>query len=814
MLSPRWRKVLRDLWRNKRRTLLVVLSVAVGVFSVGAVAHMQVLARRDMRNSYTMASPANAVIYTEAPFDEDLVEVIRDMPEVAEAEGRSSFIVRFQRSEDEGWYPMELHAVPDYEDMRINIIRPQIGFDPGPEPWPGPVPLPPPEREMVVERTSLLQPAQGLAGSNQGDTLLIETPMGKQREMRMAGLVTDFAQMPATFAQMARGFVTYDTFEWLGLPRTYSELLILVAGDRGDVEYIERVAEEVADRVERSGVTVLRTSVPPPGELPVEVVIDALIYILTALGVLSLFSSAFLLINTMQALLAQQVQQIGVMKALGARARQITGMYLSIILFYGLLALAVAAPLGTWIARMIIMVMSYFVNFELGEFGFPPQVLALEAAMGLLVPLLAGLWPILSGARITVREAISSYGLGEGGLDTGLIDRLIERVRGLPRPLLLSLRNTFRRKGRLVLTLVTLTLAGTIFIAIVSVRASMARTVEDLQQARKSDVTVTFGRSYRVERLESAALAVPGVVRAESWGGQGTYRVRPDGSEGESFFLNAPPAETELFEPKIVKGRWLRPEDENGIVVNTYLLEDEPDLDVGDEIVLDIRDREMTWRIVGVVQPVITFAEAYVDYAHFTRMVREVGRASTIYVVTERHDGDFQAQVAEALETHLDGEGLSVNSVLTAEQDRQQMGSYFNILVSVLMSMAILLAAVGGIGLMGTMLLNVLERVREVGVMRAIGASTSSVIQIFVVEGVLIGLIGWMLGTICALLVGRMISDAVGMQLFGISLSYVFSTTGVAVWLVLSILLSIVASFFPAQNAAQITVREVLAYEG
>ena len=103
-------------------------------------------------------------------------------------------------------------------------------------------------------------------------------------------------------------------------------------------------------------------------------------------------------------------------------------------------------------------------------------MLALEVAAGLLVPLLAALWPVLAGTRITVREAISGYGLGKGRYGKRRIDRLIERVRFLSRPMLLSLRNTFRRKGRLALTLSTLTLAGAMLIAVMSVRESLNNT--------------------------------------------------------------------------------------------------------------------------------------------------------------------------------------------------------------------------------------------------------------------------------------------------------------------------------------------------
>jgi putative ABC transport system permease protein len=630
----------------------------------------------------------------------------------------------------------------------------------------------------------------------------------------MAGLVGDFARDPATFRGMAYGYVTLDTMEWLGLPRTFNELSILVSGDQRDKEHIEWVAEQVADRVERGGVTVVRTEVPEPGVLPLGFLVDGMVYLLSAMGVLSLLSSAFLLINTVQALLTQQVQQIGVMKALGARTRHIVVMYLSILLFYGTLSLLIAVPLGSWVARWIIALTTYFVNFGLSDLYFPLHVLALEVGMGLLVPFLAGLWPILSGTRITVREAISSYGLGEGGFGTGFVDRLIEQVRGLPRPLLLSLRNTFRRKGRLVLTLATLVLAGTLFVSIVGVRASMDRLLDDINQFQKYDAVVQFERTYRTERIEGAASSVSGVVAMESWASSSAYRLRADGSEGKAFPVWALPAESNVFAPALVKGRWLRPEDENAIVINTYVLQDEPDVDIGSEIVLDVDDRETTWRIVGVVQPGLPTAEAYANYPYLARLMREVGRASSLYVIAERHDLDAQVQVAKALETHLESTGLNVSSAQTVAGRRARSGVLFDILSTLLMAMAILLAVVGGIGLMGTMLLNVLERIREVGVMRAIGASNDAILQIFIVEGVVIGLIAWVLATILALPLGQVISQAVGMLIWGIPLRFAFPVNGALIWLVVANLLSVLASVVPAHNATRITVRDVLAYVG
>jgi putative ABC transport system permease protein len=169
--------------------------------------------------------------------------------------------------------------------------------------------------------------------------------------------------------------------------------------------------------------------------------------------------------------------------------------------------------------------------------------------------------------------------------------------------------------------------------------------------------------------------------------------------------------------------------------------------------------------------------------------------------------------VEKALEEHFEGVGLNVNSTMTSATERGQVENQFNVLVIFLLIMAILLAVVGGIGLMGTMSLNVLERTREIGVMRAIGASDGAVLQVVIVEGVLIGLLSWLIAILLAFPLSKALSDAVGISILQSRLHYTFSTGGTIIWLVIALLLSALASFWPARNASRVTVREVLAYE-
>jgi putative ABC transport system permease protein len=537
-----------------------------------------------------------------------------------------------------------------------------------------------------------------------------------------------------------------------------------------------------------------------------------MLFVLGALGLLTLPLSVLLVVNTISALLARQVRQIGVMKAIGGHTRQIMGIYLNTALIFGLLSLVVAVPLGAMAARELINFMAYFINFnKLSEFHIPPQVLALEVAMGLLLPLIAAYYPILIGTRVTVHEAITNYGI-EGQASSAFIDRLIA-VRGLPRPLLLSLRNTFRRKARLVLTLVVLVLGGAIFVAVSSVRDSIDLTIEDLFRYWQFDVQIELSRPYPIKRIENDVLDIPGVVKVEGWSVRGVYHMRADGSESRTIYMVALPNPTDMLQPTLRQGRWLHPEDENAVVVSTRVLADEPDIKVGDEIILKIEGRETPWRVVGAVQTVGETRFVYANRSYFMRVVREMGSVSTVQVITEQHDPAFRSQVAKALQEHFENTGLRANAVTSVTDIRAGGEAYFTIIVAFLSIMALLLTMVSGLALMGTMSINVLEQTGEIGIMRAIGASGGDIMQIFLVEGILIGLISWPLSVILALPLSKVLSDNVGIQFLQSPLSYVFSVEGALLWLALVALLAALATYLPARDASRLAVREVLTYE-
>ncbi len=797
-LRPRWHKVLRDLWGNKIRTILVVLSIAIGVFAIGMIIGAQHLLQEDLAAAWGATNPSSATLYTDS-FDADFLHTISRLEGVAVAEGRRSIRIPLQVGPDE-WKQMNVLAVDDFEAMALHTITPVSGA------WP------PPENALLVERASL-----SLMGAAVGETAVIETAAGRQRELTIAGVVYDINTDPAQFTNQPNAYIAKETLGQLGYSPDFDELAILVKGDRSDKAHIEAVVDAVEARLEKSGRTIYFTQIPEPGEHPAQEVINPLLAILGVLGILSLGASAFLVVNIISSLLAQHTEQIGIMKAIGARRWQIMSMYFVTVILFGLLSLLLAVPLGGLAAYALTDYMAGLINFDLIGFRIPPQAIVTQTAVALIVPVLAALGPVIQGGKLTVHEALSEQGLGKGKFGTHLLDRFVtwltSALLALSQPMRISLRNTIRRKARLLLTLSTLTLGGAIFIGVLSVQASLLATLDDALGYFNYDVDFNYAQPHRIAEIEREALRVPGVKAVESWIVGSARPIAADGTEGESFALVGTHSDTEFVKPILLEGRWLLPEDENAVVLNSLVIKEQPDIKLGDTIALKLEGREMDWQVVGIVQGVLTGGIGYANQDFLARELNFVGRSGWTLIIADQQDAAFQKDLARRLKTHFDAAGMRITTISTTAEIRETIEFQFNIIVVLLAVMAVLIALVGGLGLMGTMSINVLERTREIGVMRAVGASDGSVLRIVLVEGVLVGFISWALGSLLGYPMGQALSNIVGTALLESPLTYTFAVNGAVGWLAAVSGIASLASFLPAWNASRLSVRQTLAYE-
>lgn len=789
-----WRKVWRDLWGNKARTFLVILSTTVGVFALGVVFGLSSGMQARMTESHQASHFPHIIFYSDR-FDQDTADKIRHEPGVADAEGEDGISIRWKLDSETDWRDGLMLARADYENQSMNLLELLAGQ------WPADSRS---SRTVAVERLS-----SAYFDIPLGTTIIVDYD-NKERYLPVEGIIRHTQIYPPQLGGDAVFFATLETTSWLNnREEGYNRLNLLL--DTFSDEGAKETSKSIQDRLERMDVDVGYVEINDPEIHWMQDQIDSILLILTILGLLLIGLSGFLIVNVMNATIAQQIWQIGVMKTIGATTANVIRVYLAMVSIYGLLALFVAIPLGAIAAYMLSGWLLNLLNIEVGSFHLMPGVILIQIIIGLLVPLLAALIPVIGGSRITVHKAISTYGLG-ASFGASPLDRLFTQIRALPRPLTLSLRNTFRRKARIALTLITLVLGGLMFIVVISFQASLNNTLEVLLDDFGFDVAVGFKRLYREERLIEVTEQVPGVVKAELWSFRAAELSLAEDEERQ-VFIRGVPTDSVMFRPRIVSGRALLPKDEQAILLNNKIATDEG-FNVGDQVTLTIEGQELDWTIVGLIINVNNNqSENFVPFDALGRATQTVNRGSSVWIMAEKNDAESQEALIKDLRDLYTNQHIEASNFESAARVREINQAQFDIITNLMLAMAILAAIVGSIGLMSTMSINVVERAREVGVIRAIGASSLSVLGIFISEGILVGIISWLLVVPLSYPIARLFSNLIGISLLEVPLDFSYPISAVISWLVILVVLSALASLWPALRATKISVREALAYE-
>jgi putative ABC transport system permease protein len=279
-------------------------------------------------------------------------------------------------------------------------------------------------------------------------------------------------------------------------------------------------------------------------------------------------------------------------------------------------------------------------------------------------------------------------------------------------------------------------------------------------------------------------------------------RTYPDRGHG-SFSIFGAPDDTSLVTYPVVEGRWLRPDDTDAVVLT--LQSHTAEREVGDRISIAIDGRPHEFTIVGIVREV-GGGGAYVTRATLDRITD--GQAGQMLRV--KFDPALpQSDALSKFETGLADADVGVERAFGIETLYEALVGHVEVPVSMLVSAAVLLAVIGGLGLASMMTIAVVERTREIGVMKAIGAVPGTVVRMIVAEGLFVAGLSWIVAVVASLPliygIGRL-----GASIFGMPLPFIFSLPAGLIWLGLVVGISLVASTIPAFRASRLVVREAL----
>jgi putative ABC transport system permease protein len=798
------RKVWFELWSNKARTLQVVMVIALGAIGIGLVIGGRNLIAGTIADQWRNAQPPHIKLGVNPPLTQEQFRTLERIDGVYQAEGLLNTSIEWRLLGEADWQTALLESRQDFSDQKMELVNLVSGE------WPA-------RNTLAVIKT-----ADTLYGVGEGATIEVRVN-DRTRQYDINGTLKPVGPFPVVFLGQPVFYADQTTFARLTGRNTFDTI------QTRDVVFSQSAAEAtdlaIQDYFEDIGVDSVGVLFPfqsrivPPDIPPAAELLNALFLILGVIGVVIIALGIFLVYNSINAIISQQVNQIGVMKAIGAKSWQVFLGYFALVLAYGVLAALISIPLGGLGARGLQALFINLLNLEDPGFSLDMAAISVQVVVAIAAPIMAAVLPLLSGVRITVREAINSYGLTGS---TGMVERLITRLSYVPYSLLLVIGNTFRNRRRVLLIEITLVIAGVVFMMVLGVNDATRYTFgEKLTSIHTYQVNIQLEELSRSRRVENLALSNPNVSDAESWlvvpG-----KVRPI-TQSESQVTDArirmfglPPISS-MYKPDLREGRWINESDYRAAVI-TQQLAGEKGWNVGDEITLtDSLERETDWQIVGITYDPLARSDIFVPLPSLQKEQRMTGMTNTVWVTTFNSDRDATQATAQQLVDRFELRKLNTSPTgtfgnLTMAEIVSQTRDGYSLIFQLLSIMGVIIAVVGGVGLSGVLTLNVLERRREIGVMRSVGASSWRVIRLSIGEGVLLGWISWLIALPLSIPAAYLLAT-VGLSLaLNQQLAYQFSPLGALIWLLLITLLAVIASSFPARSAAKVSVRESLTY--
>ncbi|MEO7838372.1 MAG: FtsX-like permease family protein [Anaerolineales bacterium] len=809
-------KLLRDIQTAWERMVMMVIAISVSFIVFSGMLYARTLVLSNTASGYGSTNPASARITLEPGVmpdkTDEFIATAKAEPGVIDATMRQVTNVKLQK-ESGGLKSLQLFVAAAADPMRIATFKIEEGAG-----WP------PPPDGILIERSTL-----ELLNLKVGDKVEIIGFDGRPAQLTVTGSVHD--QSLALAGQEAGvGYIQSNTLPLLGKPPALDQLIITIADQprlevpSRDRDAIVRTTLSLVDRLKATpGIAIKQVAVPTPYEHPHQAISYTVLSALSAFGLLSLILSSILIATMFNGLLTQQIPQIGMMKAIGARSSRILQLYLIMVLLLSVLATVLAVVPGMFLGRTLAqMILNSALNIDVASLSIPWQVIGTVILAGVFVPLIIALLPLLRASRRTVREALDERGVAErqGRITTGLFNWL-GRFRRSDRTLVIAFRNLFRRQARLFLSVGLLATAGAIFVSGINVMAGFQALPKTIYNEQLWDVEIRLGGPASSSDLTAIVEKVPGVSRVETWniittsiqnvGEINVTRTYPDQGHGSLGLSAIPPSTSMLIPPQITEGRWLNPDDIDTVVLPASIRQSMPDVKVGDSVQLSVGDRPTIWRVIGITGGMGGSCPC-VTQMGFERASDRQNQASVVRIITDQHDKDARVAIGQAAARALTEAGLKPQEPRSIDAVVASTEGHSGILVGVILLIASTIGIVGLIGLGSTMSTNVIERTREFGVMKAIGASGPTIRRLVVFEGVFIAALSCVVAAIPAIALTWAMGAGLGNLFLSTPIPLEVSASGIAIWILVLVLGAVLATLAPASQASRLTVREALAY--
>lgn len=572
--------------------------------------------------------------------------------------------------------------------------------------------------------------------------------------------------------------------------------------------------------------TITGAVVEDPAENSFLLTVDTTRRVINLLAVVSLVVSGFLVFNVINATVVEQQRQIGVMKSLGATREDNMLIYLGMAFGYGLIGIIPGVLLGIPSGFIAAQGLGEQLSTIIEDFAVSPRAILFGITVGLVMPMAAAFIPVYNGTRITIREAMTDLGISTN-YGQGPLVRLINR---LPVPISVKqgIAGLGRKRGRTIFTMMTVAVASGSFMGVYAVFSSLNGVLQQFSDvynfqfymiphqligdppSEASYAALTEEIEANTPEIEAGGPLMFIVVEIQGY----TLEINATTEPPALYALGTEPAQ-DAYLLTLQEGEgWEQDPNRRGVVINHTLANG---LHKGVGVTINLRTGGGEYQaieIIGIMEfPFKVIWIRWQDLAEIAGFVDDSGapypNAMLFNLKGEEHTADEVADVIKEVNTLLLGKGITAtytNVPLFVDSNTQEL----NALQAIFNISAGLIAAVGMIGLLSTLSMAVFERQREIGVMRSVGANSLTIALQFVTEGVVIGLVAWVIGIPISYGLSELLIQALD---FGEGYQLAYPPITVVIGLVGTVILAIVASVSPAMGAARRTVSAILRYQ-
>ncbi len=788
-MKMKFTKVLRDLTINPKRTILVVFALFLGIWGAGTVSVSYYILTKDLNTNFQKTSPAHLILKSDDFSKLNLKEFI-EKPEIENAEFRDFSFERIEVNPDV-WVPLFLYGVESFENASVAKIFNQIGK------------LSPKKGSISFER-------DGKNISNIDIGSIPRVRIGnKVINVPVSSICFDPAQAPATQDHMIYAYTDKNTYSEITGKETNKRLIIRL-NEVYSQNDVKNVSEKLTQQFERKGIDVNKVDIPLFNEHPHQWQLNTILFVIGVIGFLAFLMGAVLVSQLMKSIMANQVRQIGIMKAIGSSRYQIFQIYITTLLLFGLFAGVLAVPLAVLAGSAYADFVAGILNFDILT-STPVSIYAALFALSLLLPVLLSFSTLLKGTEISVKDAFSDYGI-KNNLD--LKQMKFFNKFNLSNTFLLAIKSSLRNSKRLSVVIISMALGVAVFNTGFNVKQSLWELLDDLQNELQYDVQVVLNKQISEEEAIKPFETLQNVKSISTWnGGSGMIQTKLLATDKGAGIV-ALPYNTKLIQPKIIRGNWLSNSSKLEVVLNQQAWELYGYKPLNSNLNLIIGDSTITAKIVGIVEQ-FELSKIYIDIDKYDKIFNPNHYINTITFEAVNNDYENVVELKKQIEKSILSSNLHVVFVMSDVERVKVIYDHLNIIFSVIVFLSFLVLLVSAVGMASATGISITERTREIGVMRAIGGTPKKIYSIFVCEGMIISFISIIIGLLLSFPLSQLASIFFGNLMLGEEavLEYAFSPLGFFITIAVTIIFGWLASRLPAYSAVKKSTREALAYE-